>query len=140
MCLAARISALVIGEAGALFGLWSSLTTFFLILGSLIFEGSLPSTPFIVIDGTIVLFSLLAFVAAIVALMYPRAATYMLAVSTLGVLVFGYMQVPDATLPEGFTPVPFYYWAITATPILLVATVLAFFGREPATNRDTLEG
>lgn len=80
----------------------------------------------------LVSFSLLAFVAAILVLVYVRIAVYLLAASTVGVLVFGYLQLPDFPLPEEVAPVPLHFWTITAAPLLLTATVLAFLGREEA--------
>lgn len=63
------------------------------------------------VDGSLLVFSLLAFVAAIMVLEYPRVAMYLLAISTLGVLVFGYLQLPAFPLPEPIAPpqIPLYF-------------------------------
>lgn len=129
--LTARIAALVVGEAGALLGLWSAALPLLLFLtGSIFFGGPVPSS--IAIDAALTLFSLLAFAAALLVLVNPRMAALLLSLSTFGVLIFGYLQLPALPLPEEVSPpqVPLYFWAITATPLLLLAAVLAVLGRE----------
>jgi hypothetical protein len=79
------------------------------------------------------LFSLLALIASVAVPFSTRTASVLLIISVTGVFLFGLIQVFGVTSYLGLAPAaPLYFWALISTPLLLIATVLAFLGRSQA--------
>jgi hypothetical protein len=119
---------------GALAGLWNS-TNNLLFFRDFLYETGLSS--FAMVYVVFGLFSLLALIGSIAVPFFTRTASMLLIISVMGVFLFGLIQVFGATSYLGLAPAaPLYFWALISTPVLFVATALAFLGRESRSRRE----
>ena len=119
-----RVAALIIGLIGGFIGfVISSLNLF----SEIIFISSgTGKTAYAFIEAVLLLFSLAAIVGAIATVWRPRLGSVLLGASACGILVLGYLQLPRASISEILQYVSPIVAPIIATPLLLVATILAF--------------